>query len=353
MPRLAAGGALPDVVEVVGGEPHQLEGEVPLAHVRVGQDHRFLAEVQPGQRVQRVVVRAAAVPVGRIHHARGVPEMVDRGIGDHSRVPGLGHPVMAQLGVVDIREAVDERLHPGGIGVLGLPVQLCHVPIPSLMEAQVEIHPELLKAERGSIPVDADPLTRGAGLVEGEPCVRTHALNTKCSPLRPAETNHVPSGSVASKSTLFDVRLVPSSRSSLALPRPARFRRGLPRRPNDHVAGRLSSGPCRSRRPASLAPAVARGWFRPADEPEASRPEPIRAHPLAVIHFGGRRQLTDDSWVALDHQRPRPACGGGVVRWRSACQASGSRTGSQIKRRTGSQGPRHHTVAMCQVVPPW
>ena len=107
------------------------------------------------------------------------------------------------------------------------------------------------------------------------------------------------------------------------------------------------------RRRCGSAPAVARGWFRPADEPEASRAEPIRAHPLAVIHFGGRRQLTDDSWVALDHQRPGPACGGGLVPWRSACQASGSRTGSQIKRPTGSQGPRHHTVAMCRVVPPW
>jgi len=110
---------------MLGVQPEAgVEGEVPVSHVRVGQDDRLAAQIQPRQRIQRVVVRAAAVPVGRIHHARGMPEVVDRGIGDHGRVPGLGHPVMPELGVVDIREAVDERLHPGGIGVLGLPVQL-------------------------------------------------------------------------------------------------------------------------------------------------------------------------------------------------------------------------------------
>ena len=122
VPGSRPGRALPDVIDVVGGEGHQLEGEVPVAHLRVGQDDRFLAEVQPGQGVQGVVVRAAAVPVGGVHEARGVPEVIDRGIRDDLRVAGLGHPVVADLGVVDVREAVDERLHSGGVGVLGLPV---------------------------------------------------------------------------------------------------------------------------------------------------------------------------------------------------------------------------------------
>ena len=86
------------------------------------EDDRFVAQVQPRQRVQRVVVRAAAVPVGRVHQAGGVPEVVDRGVGHDVGVPRLGHPVVPELGVVDVGEAVDERLHSRGVGVLAAPV---------------------------------------------------------------------------------------------------------------------------------------------------------------------------------------------------------------------------------------
>ena len=66
-----------------------------------------------------------------------------------------------------------------------------------------------------------------------------------------------------------------------------------------------------------------------------------------------QRQVTHHSRVPLDRQRPGPGFGAELAGWRSACQAAGSRTGSQTSRPTGSQGPRHHTVAMCRVVPPW
>jgi hypothetical protein len=69
--------------------------------------------------------------------------------------------------------------------------------------------------------------------------------------------------------------------------------------------------------------------------------------------LGRQRQVTHDSRVPWDRQRPGPGCGGELAGWRSVCQAAGSRTGSQTSRPTGSQGPRHHTVAMCRVVPPW
>jgi hypothetical protein len=68
--------------------------------------------------------RAATISVAGVDEARGVPEVADRGVRDDVWVVLVGHPVVAELGVVDIREAVDERLHPGGVGVLGLLVQL-------------------------------------------------------------------------------------------------------------------------------------------------------------------------------------------------------------------------------------
>jgi hypothetical protein len=98
------------------------------------------------------------------------------------------------------------------------------------------------------------------------------------------------------------------------------------------------------------------GWRDAGSDPLTNlKPvaEPIRAHPASGYSLGGQRPLSCDSRVALDRQRPGPGCGGVLVGWRSACQAAGSRTGSQISRPTGSQGPRHHTVAACRVVLPW
>jgi hypothetical protein len=84
-------------------------------------------------------VRAAAISVIGVDKARGVPEVVGRRIRADVWVALAGHPVVADLSVVDVREAIDERLHPCGVGV-GLPVQLCHVRIP-LMEATAEFLP--------------------------------------------------------------------------------------------------------------------------------------------------------------------------------------------------------------------
>ena len=50
----------------------------------------------------------------------------------------------------------------------------------AVLKLDVHPHPELLEAERGSIPVDADPQAGGAGLLESEGCARTHAANTRC-----------------------------------------------------------------------------------------------------------------------------------------------------------------------------
>ena len=37
-----------------------------------------------------------------------------------------------------------------------------------MLELDVHPHPELLEIKRRRVPVHADPLTRGAGLLEGE-----------------------------------------------------------------------------------------------------------------------------------------------------------------------------------------
>ena len=120
--RVGTGGALTDVVEVVGGDPHQFEGEVPVAHVRMGQDDRLVAQMHPGRRVQGVVVGASAVAVRRVQQALGMPEVVDGRVRDRGRVPWPRHPVVPQPGVVDVREPVDERLLAEGVGVLTAPV---------------------------------------------------------------------------------------------------------------------------------------------------------------------------------------------------------------------------------------
>jgi hypothetical protein len=122
--RRRAGRALTDVAEVVRGEGGELEREVAITHVGVGQDDRLLAQVQPGQGVQRVRARAASPAIGRIHESAGVPELVDRGVRDHVGVLLVRHPVVPKLGVVDVREAVDECLNPRGVGILRAPVEL-------------------------------------------------------------------------------------------------------------------------------------------------------------------------------------------------------------------------------------
>src|SRR5690242_14585717 len=50
----------------------------------------------------------------------------------------------------------------------------------AVLELDVHPHPELLEPGPRSVPVDADPLTRGTRLVEGKACVRSQALNTRC-----------------------------------------------------------------------------------------------------------------------------------------------------------------------------
>src|SRR5262249_58479889 len=79
VPGLGPGRALPDVVEVVGSEPGQLEGEVAVGHVRMGENDQLIAQIQPGQRVQGVIAWAAAVAVGRVDQAGRRPELVNRG----------------------------------------------------------------------------------------------------------------------------------------------------------------------------------------------------------------------------------------------------------------------------------
>ena len=48
----------------------------------------------------------------------------------------------------------------------------------AMLELDVHPLPELLQIERRSAPVDADPLARSAGLIEGKTRVRSHAVNT-------------------------------------------------------------------------------------------------------------------------------------------------------------------------------
>src|SRR5271169_763717 len=48
----------------------------------------------------------------------------------------------------------------------------------AVLELDVHPLPELLEIERRSVPVNADPLARGAGLTEGKARVRCHAVNT-------------------------------------------------------------------------------------------------------------------------------------------------------------------------------
>jgi hypothetical protein len=72
---------LADVGEIIGVEARQLEGEVAVAHLGMGKDHRFLRDIDPGDGIQGVVVRAPAVAVlggGQVPH---VVEMIQRRIG--------------------------------------------------------------------------------------------------------------------------------------------------------------------------------------------------------------------------------------------------------------------------------
>src|SRR5215469_13430724 len=51
-----------------------------------------------------------------------MPELVHRGIRNEGRVTRLRHPLVTQLGVVNVREPVDEGLQPETVGVLAMPV---------------------------------------------------------------------------------------------------------------------------------------------------------------------------------------------------------------------------------------
>src|SRR5215831_11267410 len=51
-----------------------------------------------------------------------MPELVHRGVGNEGRVARFGHPLVAQLRVVDVREPVDEGLQPETVGILAVPV---------------------------------------------------------------------------------------------------------------------------------------------------------------------------------------------------------------------------------------
>ena len=123
VPGRRAGRALAHVVEVVRGHPGQLEAEVAAAHVGVRKDHRLFGEVDPRDRIHRVVVRIASILVGGIQDVPGMPELPDRGIGDVLGVPRLVGPLVSALRQVRVREAVDECLQAVRVGVLGLPVE--------------------------------------------------------------------------------------------------------------------------------------------------------------------------------------------------------------------------------------
>ena len=94
---------------------------------------------------------------------------------------------------------------------------------------RVLLHAEevaIANAERGSIPVDADPLTRGAGLAGGEARVQTHALNSQCLPARSLSQTAImmrnrPAGpALAGRQRRADGSVWLSSRSVPAGPRP-------------------------------------------------------------------------------------------------------------------------------------
>ena len=79
---------------------------------------------------------------------------------------------------VIVRELVEVR--PGDlrrhgdvvIGHIGLRIAR------AVLELDVHPFPELLQIERRRVPVNADPLARGAGLIEGKARVSCHAVNT-------------------------------------------------------------------------------------------------------------------------------------------------------------------------------
>ena len=92
-------------------------------------------------------------------------------LGFHLRQPGVVVGELIEVGPRDLRRHDDVVAGDIGLRIAG-----------AVLKLDVHPHPELLEAERGTIPVDTDPLTRSAGLVEGEVCVRTHAPT-----LKPAE----------------------------------------------------------------------------------------------------------------------------------------------------------------------
>src|SRR5215472_15196570 len=51
-----------------------------------------------------------------------MPELVHRGIRNEGGVARLGHPLVTKLGVVDVREPVDEGLQPQTVGIFAVPV---------------------------------------------------------------------------------------------------------------------------------------------------------------------------------------------------------------------------------------
>ena len=122
LPGLRPRGSLPHVVEVVGVDPDQFESEVTLAHVRVAQDHGLLAQIQPRDRVERVVVRAAPVAVCGVGEPGGMPELVHGRVRGEGRVALPRSPTCGGVGRCRYRGTVDERLQSGGVGVLRMPV---------------------------------------------------------------------------------------------------------------------------------------------------------------------------------------------------------------------------------------
>ena len=119
-----------------------------------------------------------------------------------------------------------------------------------------------------------------------------------------------------------------------------------------HAHSRLSVAPGHhppiTRRRVDLGDTCLRGRGHVPGHPRASAVE--NEDCMSLRSHSGVSAGNSDSRVPLDRQRPGPVCRGGPVGWRRACQAAGSRTGSQISRPTGSQGPRHNTVAACRVV---
>ena len=125
----------------------------------------------------------------------------------------------------------------------------------------------------------------------------------------------------------------------------------------EQVRGRTSpstppGGHARQSEGAAAAGPWREAGSRPADEPGASTRGSIGAQRASGHRLWRQRQVTPTRAWRQIVSAYRPGGGGRLVGRRSVCQAARSGTGSQNQPEQRSQGPRHHTVTGCRVVPP-